>query len=48
MAIKYTYQPIPFQGPPMFTQILFFWFENIPSGNPVIGDYGYFAINFSW
>jgi hypothetical protein len=24
-----------FQGPPKFTQIVFFWFENIPSGNPV-------------
>jgi hypothetical protein len=27
-------EPFPFQGPPNFTQIAFFWFENKPSGNP--------------
>jgi hypothetical protein len=31
MAIEYTNF---FQGPPKFTQIWLFWFENIPSGNP--------------
>jgi hypothetical protein len=34
MAIEYTYQAFPFQGPPQFTKIGIFWFENIPSGNP--------------
>jgi hypothetical protein len=28
------YQYVPFQGPPKYTQIGIFWFENIPSGNP--------------
>jgi hypothetical protein len=30
-----TYQQLPLQGPSKFTQIGIFWFENIPSGNPV-------------
>jgi hypothetical protein len=34
MVIKYTYQHLPFKGPPKFTQIWDFWFENKPSGNP--------------
>jgi hypothetical protein len=29
------YQPLPLQDPPKFTQILDFWFDNKPSGNPV-------------
>jgi hypothetical protein len=28
------YQHLPFKGPPKFTQIWAFWFENKPSGNP--------------
>jgi hypothetical protein len=28
------YQQLPLKGPPKFTQILDFWFENKPSGNP--------------
>jgi hypothetical protein len=28
------YQHFSFQGPPKFTQIGIFWFENTPSGNP--------------
>jgi hypothetical protein len=28
------YSEWPFQGPPKFTQIDIFWFENIPSGTP--------------
>jgi hypothetical protein len=28
------YQHFPFKGPPKFTQIWDFWFENKPSGNP--------------
>jgi hypothetical protein len=28
------YQHSPFKGPPKFTQIGIFWFENKPSGNP--------------
>jgi hypothetical protein len=28
------YQHLPFKGPPKFTQIWDFWFENKPSGNP--------------
>jgi hypothetical protein len=28
------YQYFPLPGPPKFTQIGIFWFENIPSGNP--------------
>jgi hypothetical protein len=43
MDIKYTKRPngheinqhVPLQGPPKFTRIGIFWFENIPSGNPV-------------
>jgi hypothetical protein len=27
------YQHFIFQGPPKYSQIGFFWFENIPSGN---------------
>jgi hypothetical protein len=28
------YQHLPWQDPPKCTQIIFFWFENKPSGNP--------------
>jgi hypothetical protein len=28
------YQQLSFKGPPKFTQIWDFWFENKPSGNP--------------
>jgi hypothetical protein len=48
MAIKYTkrpsyilnghiiYQSFPLQGHPKFTQIGIFWFDNVPSGNPLL------------
>jgi hypothetical protein len=41
MAIKYSnghkiYQHLPFKGPPKFTQIWDFWFENKPFGSPVL------------
>jgi hypothetical protein len=32
------YQHLPFKGPPKFTQVLDFWFENKPSGNPAMLD----------
>jgi hypothetical protein len=35
MAVVYSKCPnVPFQDPPKFTQIVIFWFGNIPSGNP--------------
>jgi hypothetical protein len=34
MVMKYTYQHLPFKGPPKFTKIWDFWFENKPSGIP--------------
>jgi hypothetical protein len=34
MAIYIIYQHLPFKGPPKFTQIWDFGFENKPSGNP--------------
>jgi hypothetical protein len=30
------YQHLQFKGTPKFTEIWYFWFENKPSGNPVI------------
>jgi hypothetical protein len=30
------FQHLLFKGPPKFTQIWNFWFENKPSGNPVL------------
>jgi hypothetical protein len=39
MAMEYSngyklFQHLPFKGPPKFTQIRDFWFENKPSGKP--------------
>jgi hypothetical protein len=33
------YHHLSFKGPPKFTQIGIFWFENRPSGNPAENDY---------
>jgi hypothetical protein len=32
--MAYIEQHLAWQGPPKLTQIVFFWFENMPSGNP--------------
>jgi hypothetical protein len=34
LATPEIYQHLPLQYPPKFTKFLYFWYENIPSGNP--------------